>query len=345
MAVTRTTQESLELRTSIEDRERVIDQLSTAFAEGRLDHDEYDRRLNLVEKTRTYRELHAVTVGLPIDARDLPHPPRRGPGATTLVVIATVVAVVVAFLAGMAVRFGPMAPEDGTSTSRASTATEPRSNTPSPSAAPAADSASDAEGSDQVTTVPATGQNDAGENNAAGDGASVDAVTRSGEGVTLISVPWQDGVMPMIEFDVEQPAYEVFSLADEDGNPFFVYHDSAATGGTLQGSTVMYSADVSASDQLRMKVDTPGSWTVTIRDVAEAPELGTSGEGAGYHVGWYDGPEGILSVTASDGLFSVWVDDMPTLSGIGPERDEAVIDSGRRLVRIESDSDWEYRVA
>ena len=53
------------LRASHADRERVIDRLKTAFVQGRLDKDEFDRRVGRALGSRTCAELTAVTADLP----------------------------------------------------------------------------------------------------------------------------------------------------------------------------------------------------------------------------------------------------------------------------------------
>ncbi len=54
------------LRSSYADRERAIDVLKAAFAEGRLDQDEYNERVSHVYSSRTYAELAALTADLPV---------------------------------------------------------------------------------------------------------------------------------------------------------------------------------------------------------------------------------------------------------------------------------------
>ncbi|MFF5444463.1 DUF1707 domain-containing protein [Streptomyces sp. NPDC012888] len=64
-----------DLRASDADRERVVERLRDAVAEGRLDMDEFEERLEAAYKSRTYRELEPLT-------RDLPAAPgTAGPGA------------------------------------------------------------------------------------------------------------------------------------------------------------------------------------------------------------------------------------------------------------------------
>ncbi|MGP4045460.1 DUF1707 SHOCT-like domain-containing protein [Streptomyces sp. 2A115] len=60
-----------ELRASDADREQVAEVLRDALAEGRLDMEEFEERLEATYKARTYKELAPIT-------RDLP-----GPGVTT----------------------------------------------------------------------------------------------------------------------------------------------------------------------------------------------------------------------------------------------------------------------
>ena len=54
------------MRTSTADRERAVDVLKAAFAEGRLDQTEYADRVGLVYTSRTYSELAALTADLPV---------------------------------------------------------------------------------------------------------------------------------------------------------------------------------------------------------------------------------------------------------------------------------------
>jgi hypothetical protein len=53
------------MRSSRADRERAIDVLKAAFAEGRLDQDEYTERVGQVYDSRTYADLAALTADLP----------------------------------------------------------------------------------------------------------------------------------------------------------------------------------------------------------------------------------------------------------------------------------------
>lgn len=54
-----------QMRAAHADRERAIDVLKAAFAEGRLDKDEYDGRVGQVYASRTYAELATLTADLP----------------------------------------------------------------------------------------------------------------------------------------------------------------------------------------------------------------------------------------------------------------------------------------
>ncbi|MGW0362452.1 DUF1707 SHOCT-like domain-containing protein [Streptomyces sp. NPDC002990] len=68
-----------ELRASDADRERVVERLRDAVAEGRLDMDEFQERLEAAYKSRTYAELEPLTRDLP--AASAPMPAAAGPGA------------------------------------------------------------------------------------------------------------------------------------------------------------------------------------------------------------------------------------------------------------------------
>ncbi|WP_411081858.1 DUF1707 domain-containing protein [Streptomyces sp. cmx-18-6] len=65
---------SKELRASHDDREAVVERLRDAAAEGRIDLDELDARLERALKSRTHGELAVVTADLPS-----PQPPTSGP--------------------------------------------------------------------------------------------------------------------------------------------------------------------------------------------------------------------------------------------------------------------------
>jgi hypothetical protein len=54
------------MRTSSADRERAVDVLKAAFAEGRLDQDEYTERVGLAYSSRTYADLAGLTADLPV---------------------------------------------------------------------------------------------------------------------------------------------------------------------------------------------------------------------------------------------------------------------------------------
>ncbi|MER6450893.1 hypothetical protein DEJ51_12025 [Streptomyces venezuelae] len=54
-----------ELRASDADRDRVVERLRDAVAEGRLDMDEFEERLEAAYKSRTYAELEPLTRDLP----------------------------------------------------------------------------------------------------------------------------------------------------------------------------------------------------------------------------------------------------------------------------------------
>src|SRR5580658_8418001 len=64
------------LRASHADRERVIDALKTAFADGRLDKDELDARVGQALAARTYADLATVTAGIPAVPAKAPQPRR-----------------------------------------------------------------------------------------------------------------------------------------------------------------------------------------------------------------------------------------------------------------------------
>jgi len=66
------------LRASDADRERTVDVLKAAFAEGRLTRQEYDERLDRVYAARTYADLAALSADLPAGPHSAPLPASRG---------------------------------------------------------------------------------------------------------------------------------------------------------------------------------------------------------------------------------------------------------------------------
>src|ERR1022692_3243582 len=54
------------MRSSSADRDRAIDVLKAAFAEGRLTRDEFEERSGLVLRSQTYAQLAALTADLPV---------------------------------------------------------------------------------------------------------------------------------------------------------------------------------------------------------------------------------------------------------------------------------------
>ncbi len=69
------------IRAATADRERTVDVLKAAFAEGRLTQDEYTERMGMAYEGRTYGELAALVADLP--AGPMPHPagPHLVPGS------------------------------------------------------------------------------------------------------------------------------------------------------------------------------------------------------------------------------------------------------------------------
>ena len=67
------------LRAGHHDRERVIETLKDAFADGRLARDELDARAGRALTARTYADLAALTADIPAAAR-LPRPPAPAAG-------------------------------------------------------------------------------------------------------------------------------------------------------------------------------------------------------------------------------------------------------------------------
>ena len=71
------------LRASQADRERAIDVLKAAFAEGRLDQEEYTDRVGLAHAARTYADLGELIYDLPVGPFGT-LPPAPAPAATPL---------------------------------------------------------------------------------------------------------------------------------------------------------------------------------------------------------------------------------------------------------------------
>ncbi len=73
------------LRASDTDRDRAVDVLKSAFAEGRVTKDEYDDRMTRIFTARTYGELGVLTSDLPVGPLGtvLPRPPMYLPPRST----------------------------------------------------------------------------------------------------------------------------------------------------------------------------------------------------------------------------------------------------------------------
>jgi uncharacterized protein DUF1707 len=67
------------LRASLADRERVIDVLKAAFAQGRLTSGEFGKKISQAHASRTYADLAAATAGIPVGLAEarLPQKPSR----------------------------------------------------------------------------------------------------------------------------------------------------------------------------------------------------------------------------------------------------------------------------
>ena len=71
------------MRAASADRERAVDVLKAAFAEGRLDQDEYNDRMGRAYAARTYGELATLTADLPVGPLPFWHGPVQQPPAGT----------------------------------------------------------------------------------------------------------------------------------------------------------------------------------------------------------------------------------------------------------------------
>lgn len=56
-----------DLRAGDEDRDRTITLIREAYAEGRLDHEEFTTRMTTAQQSRTYGELAALVRDLPVE--------------------------------------------------------------------------------------------------------------------------------------------------------------------------------------------------------------------------------------------------------------------------------------
>jgi len=108
------------MRSSTADRERAIDVLKAAFAEGRLTRDEFEQRTERVYRSQTYAELAALTADLPagplgtlpqqvtVPPVQYPAVPPRRP-VNSLAVAALICSFIPGFPAAAAVLTGAMA--------------------------------------------------------------------------------------------------------------------------------------------------------------------------------------------------------------------------------------------
>lgn len=70
------------VRASTADRERAIDVLRAAFAEGRLTREEHEARVERAYQSRTYADLAALTADLPAGPLGTPSAPAVAPAAS-----------------------------------------------------------------------------------------------------------------------------------------------------------------------------------------------------------------------------------------------------------------------
>jgi hypothetical protein len=69
-----------DMRASNADRDRTIDVIRAGFVEGRLDKQEFDERVDLAQRARTYADLLPLTRDLPVGPMPVtPHPMPAGP--------------------------------------------------------------------------------------------------------------------------------------------------------------------------------------------------------------------------------------------------------------------------
>ena len=61
------------------DRERAMSDLAGHYADGRLDHEEYDERLDAIWTARTRADLAVIFSDLPRPQVTYPSPPARAP--------------------------------------------------------------------------------------------------------------------------------------------------------------------------------------------------------------------------------------------------------------------------
>jgi hypothetical protein len=104
------------MRAATADRERAIDVLRAAFAEGRLTKDEFDERAGQVYRSQTYAQLAALTADLPagpLGAHAWPQPayPAAPPKArvNSLAIAALVCALIPGLPAAAAIVTGSIA--------------------------------------------------------------------------------------------------------------------------------------------------------------------------------------------------------------------------------------------
>lgn len=70
-----------QMRASDAERDLTVDRLTTAFVEGRLDHEEYDRRVGLALGAVLLGELRPLTADLPVSRPPVHGSPPTGAGA------------------------------------------------------------------------------------------------------------------------------------------------------------------------------------------------------------------------------------------------------------------------
>jgi hypothetical protein len=93
------------MRAASTDRERAVDVLKAAFAEGRLTQDEYNDRMGRAYAARTYGELAALTADVPAGALPVwslqPYQPPPPAGTNSMAIASMVLGVAEFFTAGL----------------------------------------------------------------------------------------------------------------------------------------------------------------------------------------------------------------------------------------------------
>lgn len=167
-----------------------------------------------------------------------------------------------------------------------------------------------------------------------------DAVTESGSGDSVISLPASQGIIT-----ASHSGSSNFTLTVLDGNNEMADLPVNAIG-SYDGTTA-YGLTGMGGDAVSLEITAGGAWEITVAPIADAPELGdpqeSEGDGVYRYTGgaanWqmsHDGGSNFIVTYVSDSMFG-W--DL-LVNEIGSYDGTSAVTSGPAVVVVNADGDW-----